>query len=178
MRVYDNYEISPCQRFEEPDSPGKLYFEVCEPDQADVWTLYGHINGEGVQAIGDFTAREAAEEVYTRITGLPFTGSYYADAHLRVMHAAPKLLEALQDAREWVVHGEVDGVACDELLVIDILDTAIAEATSGTPRERQPIVIEVRGGVVQDVLNVPAGIEYEIRDYDSPEQTPEAGRAA
>jgi hypothetical protein len=71
MIVYDNYEISPCQRFEEPDSPGKYYFEVCLPEQADVWTLYGHFPEGGVEAIGDFYRREAAEQVYSRITGLP-----------------------------------------------------------------------------------------------------------
>ena len=31
MKVYDNYEISPCTRTEEPDKPGHFYFEVCEP---------------------------------------------------------------------------------------------------------------------------------------------------
>jgi hypothetical protein len=96
MKTFDNYEISPCARFEEPDSPGKFYYEVCEPEEADVWTLYGHVSGEGVQAIGDFSKREYAEEVFERITGIPFTGSYAADARLRIMHAAPKLLQALQ----------------------------------------------------------------------------------
>ena len=102
MKVYDNYEISPCKRYEEPDSPGMFYFEVCEPDGADIWTLYGHVNGEGVQAIGDFAERAAAEEVYFRITGLNFTGSYKADARLRIMHAGPKLLEALNAASDWI----------------------------------------------------------------------------
>ena len=95
MKVFDNYEISPCHRYEEPDSPGEFYFEVCEPEEADVWTLYGHINGEGVQAIGDFSKREYAEEVFERITGIPFTGSYKAEAHLRIMHAGPRLLDVL-----------------------------------------------------------------------------------
>lgn len=31
---------------------------------------------------------------------------------------------------------------------------------------RQPIVIEVRGGMVQEVRNVPHGFEYEIVDHD------------
>jgi hypothetical protein len=36
---------------------------------------------------------------------------------------------------------------------------------------RQPIVIEVRGGIVQEVRNVPPGFEYEIVDHDHrPEQ--------
>ena len=49
---------------------------------------------------------------------------------------------------------------------------AIADATTEvSPDLRKPIVIEVRGGVVQDVLNVPPGIEYEIRDYDNQEET-------
>jgi hypothetical protein len=96
MKVFDNYEISPCVRLEEPDSPGEFYFEVCEPDEADVWTLYGHIRAEGVQAIGDFDSRQHAEEVFERITGIRFTGSYKAEDHLRIMHAGPKLLEALQ----------------------------------------------------------------------------------
>jgi hypothetical protein len=100
MKLFDNYEISPCRRYEEPDSPGKFYFEVCEPHEADVWTLYGHVNGEGVQAIGDFTNRESAEEIFCRITGLKFTGSYQADAHLRIMHMGPKLLTALKELAE------------------------------------------------------------------------------
>jgi hypothetical protein len=42
-------------------------------------------------------------------------------------------------------------------------------ADSHPPAE--PIIIEVFGGVVQDVLNVPEGIEYEIKDYDNMEET-------
>lgn len=96
MKPFDNYEISPCRRYEEPDSPGRQFFEVCEPHEADAWTLYGHVNGEGVQAIGDFATREHAEEVFFGITGIQFTGSYKADDRVRIMHAGPQLLEALQ----------------------------------------------------------------------------------
>src|ERR1700730_10974233 len=98
MKVYDNYEISPCRRYEEPDSPGKFYFEVCQPHEADVWTLYGHIPGEGVEAISDFSKREYAEEAFQRITGIPFAGTCEVAARLRVMHAGPRLLAALQYA--------------------------------------------------------------------------------
>jgi hypothetical protein len=97
MKVYDNYEISPCKRYEEPVSPGKFYFEVCEPDEADVWTLFGHIDGEGVEAIGDFDSREHAEEVYSRITGQAFPASYQSRDWLRVMYAGQKLLHALTE---------------------------------------------------------------------------------
>ena len=98
MKPFDNYEISPCRRFEEPDAPGSFWFEVCEPEEADVWTLYGHIEGEGVTAIGDFSSREAAEEVYRRITGQPFPGSYQAAAHLRRMHLAAEAFAVLERA--------------------------------------------------------------------------------
>ena len=66
---FDDYEIHPCQRFQEHDDPQRFYFEVCKPDEADVWTLYGHIPGQGAEAIGDFSSRELAEEIYARITG-------------------------------------------------------------------------------------------------------------
>jgi hypothetical protein len=69
---FDAYEISPCRRYEEPDRPGLFYFEPCEPQAADVWTLYGHIPGQGAEAIGDFATQEQAEEIYARITGQPY----------------------------------------------------------------------------------------------------------
>ena len=102
---FDNYEIGPCTRTEEPDAPGHFYFEACEPHEADVWTLYGHINGEGVQAIGDFATRDHAEEVFQRITGIAFSRSYEVEARLRVMHGAKMLLEAVQQIRHHAVQG-------------------------------------------------------------------------
>jgi hypothetical protein len=170
MKVYDNYEISPCRRYEQPDKTGHFYFEVCEPHKADVWTLYGHIAGEGAEAIGDFSSRDHAAETYSRITGLPFTGSYQADARLRVMHAGPKLLEAAIAA--WQRAANHEKPTFEEC---NMLHAAIAEATGNSaPEPRKPIVIEVRGGVVQDVLNVPSGYEYEIKDYDDIEADEEA----
>ncbi len=124
MKVYDNYEISPCRRYEEADSPGQFYIEVCEADEAHFWTLYGHIAGEGVQAIGDFCSRDAAEQVYFRITGQAFTGSYEANARLRVMHAGPKLLRAAERAwRRAANHEKLTSEECNQLWA------AIAEAT-------------------------------------------------
>lgn len=97
MKPYDNYEIHPCRRFEEPDKPGHFYFEVCEPAEADVWTLYGHCTEGGVEDIGDFARREDAEDTFQRIVGVPF-GSYEERAEaVRVRNAAPRLLEALLD---------------------------------------------------------------------------------
>jgi hypothetical protein len=96
MKPFDSYEISPCTRTENDAKPGHFYFEVCEPAEADVWTLYGHIPGEGVMAIGDFDSREHAEEAFQRITGIPFAGTSEVQDRVRVMHAAPRLLGALK----------------------------------------------------------------------------------
>ncbi len=93
--VYDNYEISGCHCLDEEEENGRQFVEVCGDDEAQFWTLYGHIDGQGVEAIADFPSRHFAEQVFYRITGQPFTGSYQADARLRLMHAAPALLEAL-----------------------------------------------------------------------------------
>lgn len=177
MKVYDNYEISPCTRTEEPDSPGKFYYQVCTAREADVWTLYGHIESEGVEAIGDFSTREAAEKVYFRITGARFTGSYKAQDRLRVMHSGPRLLEALISCANLLAaydesEGE-EGYAWREAIA------SIAEANGHDPlgakeptgikkpvKSNGPIIIEVLAGVVQDVRNVPPGIRYEIIDHD------------
>ena len=129
MKVYDNYEISPCKRMLDSDAyPPEEYIEVCEEHEAEFWTLYGHIDGEGVQAIGDFRSREAAEQVYSRITGQPFTGSYQAQACLRVMHAGPKLLEAAAAAwRRAFDHEQLTPAECNQLYA------AIVAATTAMP---------------------------------------------
>jgi hypothetical protein len=128
MKVFDNYEISPCTRFEEPEKPGHFYFEVCKPEEADVWTLYGHINGEGVQAIGDFDTREHAEEAFQRITGIPFADSREVSEHLRVMYTGQKLLAALKAVREAVkAEPAMNHQKYDALGVL--VNAAISEAT-------------------------------------------------
>lgn len=69
---FDDYEIQPCRRYIDADEPAVSFVEPCQPFEADFWTLYGHVTGEGVQAIGDFHTREHAEEVFARITGRPY----------------------------------------------------------------------------------------------------------
>jgi len=66
---FDNYEIQPCRRYLDADEPDIAFVEPCAAFEAHFWTLYGHIPGEGVQAIGDFDTRQHAEEVFARITG-------------------------------------------------------------------------------------------------------------
>jgi hypothetical protein len=74
MKPFDAYEIHGCQQIDAAGNPDKCgaYIETCPDDQAMFWSLYGHIPGEGVMAIGDFISREAAEEVYFRIKGRHF----------------------------------------------------------------------------------------------------------
>jgi hypothetical protein len=66
---FDDYEIQPCRRYVDADQPDLGFVEPCAPFEADFWTVYGHIPGAGVDAIGDFHTREHAEEVFARITG-------------------------------------------------------------------------------------------------------------
>lgn len=96
----------------------------------------------------------------------------------------PELLGALQ-ANGALLHQLWDLVAdsSDEDTIRAVIDTqleknsaAIAKATGGAPDAPPPIIIEVRGGVVQDVRNVPPGIGYEIRDYDNTDEPAEPGR--
>ncbi|QVL31637.1 hypothetical protein KIH39_22765 [Telmatocola sphagniphila] len=70
---FDDYEIQPCRRYILEDEPDRSYVEPCEGFEADFWTLYGHITGEGVQAIGDFGTRRHAEEVFAKITGRSYS---------------------------------------------------------------------------------------------------------
>ncbi|HVX10265.1 MAG TPA: hypothetical protein VHC22_03635 [Pirellulales bacterium] len=122
---FDDYEIQPCRRYIDADEPELSFVEPCEAVEADFWTLYGHVNGEGAHAIGDFHDRKHAEEVYARITGLEFTGSGKADAHLRVMHAGPKLLETLIAASDWI-NAQLGKRRTD---IQAMVQQAIAEAT-------------------------------------------------
>jgi hypothetical protein len=63
---YDDYEIHGV--FECSDD-GRTFCEQVPDDEAQFWSLYGHIPGQGVDCIGDFKSRQHAEEVYARITG-------------------------------------------------------------------------------------------------------------
>ena len=74
IQKFDAYEISPVSE----DSRGNcmphevlsLAEQTAREDGGVVyWTLYGHLKGHGVQAIGDFTDYESVAEVYSRITG-------------------------------------------------------------------------------------------------------------
>lgn len=99
--------------------------------------------------------------------------------------AVSKLLEALTarelQLREFIQWHHRNGVGyCEEMEdAWEQARAAIAEAAGGfSPEPRKPIVIEVRGGVVQGVQNVPPGYQYEIKDYDNLEaESSDGGRA-
>lgn len=66
VTLFDGYEIHGVRRF----GRGKdRYCEQVPEPEAQFWSLYGHIPGEGVECIGDYRSREAAEEILFRITG-------------------------------------------------------------------------------------------------------------
>jgi len=72
---FDGYEIHSVRGRREEDMTDRRSMEVCEPDEAECWRLYGHIPGQGMDCIGDFQTLAHAEEILARITGgtLPVT---------------------------------------------------------------------------------------------------------
>jgi|SRR5579883_992957 len=82
------------------------------------------------------------------------------DGRARLRAAADNLLLACRMVVDRWEHGNLAEAAraCRD---------AVAEATGEALTEhREPIVIEVRGGVVQHVSNVPTGYGYVVKDYD------------
>lgn len=69
MKTFDDYEIHGVAEF--TDVFGHRSCEPVADDEAQFWSLYGHIPGEGLECIGDFKTRQLAEEVLARITGGP-----------------------------------------------------------------------------------------------------------
>ena len=63
---FDCYEIHGVKVFEES---GNKWCEQVADHEAHFWSLYGHIPGQGLTCLGDFTTREHTEELYARITG-------------------------------------------------------------------------------------------------------------
>ena len=73
---FDDYEIHGMKRIS--DCPGSeeeplgRVIDNCEQvsdHEAEFWSLFGHIPGQGLDCIGDFATRAHAEEVFARITG-------------------------------------------------------------------------------------------------------------
>ena len=68
LEVYDEFEVNPCVIIgNEADGTQIIEAVPCpEPGQRiDFWTLYGHISGQGVEAIADCATKEIAEGLAT-----------------------------------------------------------------------------------------------------------------
>ena len=65
---FDDYEIHGVTEYRNRKN-GKKWCEQVPDTEASFWSLFGHVNGQGLHCIGDFKTREHAEEIYARITG-------------------------------------------------------------------------------------------------------------
>jgi hypothetical protein len=63
---FDGYEIHGVREFQDEH---ERFCEQVPDHEAEFWSLYGHIPGQRLECNGDFRTREAAEEVFARITG-------------------------------------------------------------------------------------------------------------
>lgn len=63
---FDDYEIHGIREFNNGDHP---FCEQVSDQDAQFWSLFGHIPDQGLECIGDFTSRQAAEIVLARIRG-------------------------------------------------------------------------------------------------------------
>jgi hypothetical protein len=71
---FDDYEIHGVREYHgAPFGQGK-YCEQVPDEEAQFWSLFGHIPDRGLDCIGDFETRGQAEEVYARITGRRYNG--------------------------------------------------------------------------------------------------------
>jgi hypothetical protein len=73
---FDDYEIHGVRRIDaisgQEESKGQViagHYDQVDDSEAEFWSLFGHIPGQGLDCIGDFTSRELAEEIFARITG-------------------------------------------------------------------------------------------------------------
>ncbi len=145
-------------------------------------------DGENLAALVDV----AGDEDYAQSMTIDFEGE-------RLRKEAPRLLSALQQVLTFATNRDVPPEAAVNA-VLSIAEctlagihgkteaepdakarAAIARAAGGSPPDpRKPIFIEVRGGIVQDVRNVPPGYDYEVIDFDDLNAQAEAsaGRTA
>ena len=63
---FDAFEIHGVREFREA---GMAWCEQVADTEAQFWSIYGHIPGEGFVCIGNFKTRRYAEEVYARLRG-------------------------------------------------------------------------------------------------------------
>jgi len=136
LTPFDAYEISGVREF---GSGAERYCEPVPDADAEFWSLYGHIPGQGVECIGNYKSRKAAEEMYARITGRPFCNRQPPDRVGRFAkvvreyaddEARTNLIDLLADAMHW----------CEAKSVIfnDSLATARAHFAAETEEGARP----------------------------------------
>jgi hypothetical protein len=59
---FDGLEVAPCRDEMDPDAPEELgpCYEQCTREQAEIWSVYGHIPEGGVECLEDFEDEAAA----------------------------------------------------------------------------------------------------------------------
>ena len=72
MDGFDSYVIRPFRLFDSRTTR-RIAVAVCEPEEAEWWTLFGR-HGDQAEPLGDFARREEAEAARCRLTGQPFPG--------------------------------------------------------------------------------------------------------
>lgn len=119
---YDALEVHPVCYLEEYDC-----WEQCDPDEAEMWSLYGHLNTGGLECIGDFKSLEAAEEVRRRL-------DVYARGYV-VIEVRGGIAEAS------ATHGQTDALILDwdclEFAEEELIWDVIAEVNAAPIKRRQ-----------------------------------------
>jgi len=66
----DGFEVQPVMYLQWNDGSGQRSMEVCEPWEADVWTVYAWKRGEGVQALFDLATKRQANAIMAKLERL------------------------------------------------------------------------------------------------------------
>jgi hypothetical protein len=120
---FDGYEVHGVRRY------GRGKSSYCEqvPDaEAQFWSVYGHIPGQGVDCIGDFKTRQHAEEVVARISRMRFVDRRMAGADSALRQALSECLRILADYDE--AEGEEGNAYRQGLAALGLSDQPITPA--------------------------------------------------
>jgi hypothetical protein len=153
-----------------PEAAAAIARERLTGDADDIEDCDGETFAALVDVVGDTQ--------YVRSVVIDFEGERLRKAGPELPAFAAQIARMTQDGeevegRDFVMENDDAVYTLNEL--IDSARHLTAEATGAAPmKPREPIIIEVRGGVVQDVLNVPPGYQYEVTDYDNIETDGEA----
>lgn len=66
---FDALEIQPCAVVA-IDENGSEILEPCQPEDAFLWTVYGHFRSGGVDDLKDFATEEEAEAFHDRLIAI------------------------------------------------------------------------------------------------------------